>query len=336
MDYKDILDEQKNKLRRDLKWWPNFLYHFTDVHNASSILYKGWIYSREQAENQNIMSSDNASRAVIDATHIESKSYGRLYFRPCTPTQFHNEGYKPEAIRKSEINASCPVPIFFCLDASGILKYEGTKFAERGISGKRNNIKEGIDEFEKLNFDKIYHEGWIEQERRDIVEYRHSEVIRENGFPIEPFLRGILCRTQAERETLLFLLKQYSARLYNTYRDKILYKPTLKCFYYNGIFLKSVLLENDTLNIYFNDPEQRVKSYHETLNIELNVELVYKKSNGSIMRVSNVFDLINYDMVRSRTIILNKTIDYDVLGITIYLDGIVMYQNEITIDNELF
>lgn len=176
----------------------------------------------------------------------------------------------------------------------------------------------------------------INQRQYEIIEYRHSEVIQENGFPIEPFLRGILCRTQAERETLLFLLKQYSARLYNTYRDKILYKPTLKCFYYNGIFLKSVLLENDTLNIYFNDPEQRVKSYHETLNIELNVELIYKKSNGSIMRVSNVFDLINYDMVRSRTIILNKTIDYDVLGITIYLDGIVMYQNEITIDNELF
>lgn len=93
MDYKDIINKQRNKLRRDLNWWPSFLYHFTDVHNASSILDQGWIYSREQVEKQNIMWHDNASRAVIDATNVESKSYGWLYFRPLTPTQFHNEGY---------------------------------------------------------------------------------------------------------------------------------------------------------------------------------------------------------------------------------------------------
>lgn len=56
------------------------------------------------------------------------------------------------------------------------------------------------------------------------MEYRHSEVLREQGFPIEPLLRCILCRSVAERETLLFLLKQYSIRLYNTYKDKVYYE----------------------------------------------------------------------------------------------------------------
>lgn len=206
LTYKDILNEQQNILRKDLSWWPNFLYHFTDVHNASSILYNGWIYSREEAEKQKIMVNDNASRAVLDATNAESKSYGRLYFRPLTPTQYHNEGYKPVEVRKSDINASCPVPIFFCLNASAVLEYEGTKFAEKGIAGYRSNIKNGVEEFQKLQFRKIYHEGPMGMEH-NITEYRHSELIREGGFPVEPFLQCILCRTQAERETLMFLLK---------------------------------------------------------------------------------------------------------------------------------
>lgn len=86
----------------------------------------------------------------------------------------------------------------------------GTKFAEKGLSGRRHDIKSGVEEFEKLNFRKIYHDGYYTSEESDIKEYRHSEVIHENGFPVEPFLKGILCRSEAERETLLFLLGQYS------------------------------------------------------------------------------------------------------------------------------
>lgn len=35
MNYKDVLDKYKENLPNNRKWWPNFLYHFTDVHNAS-------------------------------------------------------------------------------------------------------------------------------------------------------------------------------------------------------------------------------------------------------------------------------------------------------------
>lgn len=136
-------------------------------------------------------------------------------------------------MRKSELNASCPVPIFFCLNANATLHYYGTKFAEKGISGHRHNIQHGVEKFAELNFSKIYHDGWFSEEEKDIIEYRHSEVIREEGFPVEPLLKCILCRSVAEKETLLFLLKQFSLRMYNTYRDKILYKPKLNCFRYS-------------------------------------------------------------------------------------------------------
>lgn len=80
------------------------------------------------------------------------------------------------------------------------------KIRGENIDLQRYDIKNGVEEFQKLQFRKIYHEGPMGMEH-DITEYRHSEVIREGGFPVEPFLQCILCRTQAERETLMFLSK---------------------------------------------------------------------------------------------------------------------------------
>lgn len=207
MEYSDIIEEQKDRLRVELKWWPNFFYHFTDVHNVVNILHSGWIMSREKVTSTGMMVNDNASRAVLNATNQENKRYGRLYFRPLTPTQYHNEGYKPEGVKDSTLDASCPVPIFLCLNALATLRYPGTLFAEKGLSGSRHDIREGVEEFAKLNFDKIYHEGSYDEDNRDIKDYRHSEVIREDGFPVEPLLQCILCRTPAEKDTLLYLMK---------------------------------------------------------------------------------------------------------------------------------
>jgi len=147
--------------------------------------------------------------------------------------------------------------VFFCLNANATLHYDGTKFAEKGIAGQRHNIQHGVEKFSELNFSKIYHEGWFTEEEKDIIEYRHSEVIREEGFPVEPLLQCILCRSIAEKETLLFLLKQFSLRMYNTYRDKILYKPKLKCFFHNGIYIKQVEVIEGLLKVYFNDRKRQ-------------------------------------------------------------------------------
>lgn len=159
LDYKDILEQQKVNLSNSIRWWPNFLYHFTDVHNASNILYDGFIWSREIAQDKHVMQNDNASHAVNAASNQDVKCYGRLYFRPLTPTQYHNEGYKPEEVRDSTINANCPVPVFFCLSANATLNLEGTLFAEKGLAGNHHNIRAGLEAFSKLNFSSIYHIG---------------------------------------------------------------------------------------------------------------------------------------------------------------------------------
>ncbi len=337
MSYREILQIQKNQIPNERKWWPDFLYHFTDVHNASSILRDGWIRSREMALQQNIMQNDNASRAVIDATNAISKSYGRLYFRPMTPTQYHNEGYKPQAVRNVGVNANCPVPIFFCLDLEKTLNYPGTKFAEKGIAGNRQNIQEGENAFSKLHFSKIYHHGYYSQEESDIKEYRHSEVIRQDGFPIAPLISCILCRTEAERETLLYLLKQYSLRLYNAYKDRIIYNPSLICFYKNGIFLKRVSVRNNNIFMEFNDPEQRTYSGGaDAVNFNLKAEVVYCKEDGSVCGTGIGNIGLNYNAVRSCQMKLGLETGYNSIRLKIIFDDVaVMYENEIFLDSEL-
>lgn len=180
MGYVDILNDYKGDLPKERQWWPDYFYHFTDVHNAVSIIESGWIYSRTQAQAKDIMVNDNASRVVIDMTGDEKKTYGRLYFRPLTPTQYHNEGYKPESVRKSEINASCPVPVFFLLSVGKTMRLDNVRFAEKGIAGGRNDIQQGELAFSRLNLKKIYHDGpYSIQEEADIIQYRQSEIIRE-------------------------------------------------------------------------------------------------------------------------------------------------------------
>ena len=103
----------------NLEWWPQYVYHFTDIQNAACILNDGILYSRAEPDRQNCMVVDNASPEIIAQTRPEYTRFVRLYFRPRTPTQFRNEGIRPKD--KRELGAHCPVPIYFCFDSLDIL-----------------------------------------------------------------------------------------------------------------------------------------------------------------------------------------------------------------------
>lgn len=95
MTYEEIIAQ--NYLN---KWWAEFAFHYTDMSNAVNILRDGCLYSRIDAEMYGNMSNDNASMQVINMTNSDIESYVRMYFRPHTPTQYHNEGYKHVRLRK--------------------------------------------------------------------------------------------------------------------------------------------------------------------------------------------------------------------------------------------
>ena len=86
-----------------------YFYHFTNIEKALGIIEKGWIFGRHEALENNLMQTENASPSVISVSQNKIKEYARLYFRPRTPTQYHNEGYKPKHIRNKDVNANCPL-----------------------------------------------------------------------------------------------------------------------------------------------------------------------------------------------------------------------------------
>lgn len=254
MTYAEII--QNNCEKVNPSWWPKFAYHYTDVTNAVSILSSGKLYSRVKAGAKGVMENDNASRQVIDMTETRATSYVRFYFRPLTPTQYHNEGYKHRQIRyDGDINANVPVPVFLLFDLEKLLSMEGTKFSALSQAGRGNPVYSGVDAFAALPFDSIYSNGYCTDEVRM---HRHAEILYPDEFPIEPTIRGIFCRNDCERSTLMNLLKDCNPTAFYRYKD-IIRVARSATFERNGFFVETILFHDDTISFVFAETPQKMK-----------------------------------------------------------------------------
>ena len=259
MSYKDII--LKNEEYAPARWWPHYAYHYTDISNAVSILESGMLYSRLRAEELHVMMNDNASRQVIDMTAQKTASYVRFYFRPLTPTQYHNEGFKHRDLRyDGDPNANVPVPIFFFFHLEQLLSDPNTCFSEGSEAGGGVPVLKGEDAFANLDFEMIYRNGpYISQDsenRKREGSLRQSEILYPDMFQINGFLAGIVCRNAEERTTLLNLLKDKSNRLFSYWQPRI--RVINKDLYYNnGLFIESCGLHGTDFSIIFSDAHPR-------------------------------------------------------------------------------
>ena len=156
------------------QWWPDFLFHFTDVKNVASILSEGFLRSRNELRRRNVTWQDEASKEIIEQTDSDLIDYVRLYFRPLTPTAYRNEGFRP----KSQLyqTAHCPVPIYLLFDHRDIISLDETKFSNGSLARHDNELYQSAIEYSQLDFEKIYHNQWFsEEEKRDIINCRHAE-----------------------------------------------------------------------------------------------------------------------------------------------------------------
>lgn len=141
---------------------PKFAFHYSDVKNAVSILSTSYLYKRTNAQKLGLMQNDNASRQVINMTMTEAAANVRFYFRPLTPTQYHNEGYKhPDLRYDGDAKANMPVPVFFAYDLEKLLCMPGIKFSEFPQSEYGSQLYDTSSDFEKFHFDKIYSNNMI-------------------------------------------------------------------------------------------------------------------------------------------------------------------------------
>lgn len=224
------------------QWWPDYLFHFADLANAINIIKDGQLESRSRGR----MATDSASSQIIGQTEEEWKGYVRLYFRPRTPTLYHNEGFRPRASLTS-LQAHCPMPVYFLFDAVELLTRQTTKFSDGNLAAAGCNVGEDAAFFKAIPFEKVYHDSWLDEfEKRNIVYHRHAEVLVPDVLDLTN-LKGIICRTEAELRTLRHLL---NGRLFRKFAQRTRTKPEL--FHQRWTFVETAELEQAKVTLRFN------------------------------------------------------------------------------------
>ena len=232
--------KRQHWLRRPQLWWPDFLFHCTDVRNIVNILRTGEMLSRTQALSSEQLRVDIASPEVIAHTNDAWKDYVRLYFRPRTPTQYRNEGFRP--VEQQTYHAQCPVPVYLLLDTVDVLSKAGVLFTDGSVANGAQPT-DNVDFFKSIPFETVYHDTWFDDQDRDrIVYHRHAEILAPKRIDASA-IRFVCCRSQAEYETLLNLLPPGTR---NQWVDKVRMRPNLDLFFRKWCFVTNVEMNRES------------------------------------------------------------------------------------------
>ena len=225
----DDLAQESWVKRSERRWWPRFLFHYTDVNNAVSILQDGRLLSRQEAVNHNRLSISSGSSTILAGTDADVKAAVRFYFRPKTPTQYHMEGVRSQkTLAQSKFpDAHCPVPIFFLFDAKELLIQQNCWFSDGNLGSAKAQKLFSAAELAALPWQKIYHTGGFDPQRENIAFYRNAEVVVPGSLDLVA-LRYIVCRSEAEKETLLHLL---TPQLKLKYQNQIVATGRINLFF---------------------------------------------------------------------------------------------------------
>lgn len=264
MEYQEIIDDLVDGRRStglspiQRRVWPRFAYHFTDIENAVNILKRGMLYSRERAIQAGVMRNDNASGLVIEGTNRKVENYVRLYFRPRTPTQYHSEGFRPKS-KQTELLANCPVPVFFLFDLASVLSNPLTRFTDKTLAmHAQPEFMSGVEAFRSLPFQEIFHNRAIypNEDKQNIIRHRQAEIVVPNELELS-YLRKIVTRSSAEKETLLNLLHDQNINQY----DEMIVDKDVSFFNRDRSYIERVILNSEGISLFSHSNEAFPESW---------------------------------------------------------------------------
>ena len=273
-----VLDEleQEPWLDEQRKWWPDYLFHFTHIENAVSILNSDFLFSRAEVKRQGINFVDSISPLIRRKANLRDEI--RFYFRPHTSTTYQREGFKPLGQRYHQSDdypqgAHCPVPVYFLFDMRAIITLPDTCFSDGNLTRNDTRLFTTADEFiTQLPFEDIYHDtGWSsEPENRhdEIKNRRQAEVIYPKKISLD-YLKYICCRSQAEYETLRHLLSPNDWKKWES-KVRVPNDPHL-LFKKEWLHIEYVKLTKKSINIHFNLPDEC--RYYGPFKIRINIDL---------------------------------------------------------------
>ncbi len=229
--------------------WTDYLFHLTHVENLANIFETGYLLSRREVKRQGKLKVDAASKEIL------GKNPGlfdlvRLYFRPRTPTTYHMEGIKSKSSRKYR-EAHCSIPVYLLFDLRDILALNETGFS-RGSLANGHIICKDSDEFSDMPFQSIYGD-WYSGIWPEDTDVRHAEVVFPKKLPLK-YLRRILCRSQAEFDTLRHLCQEN--KTWDRWKPIISVCTSPKLFERKWLFIDDVKLGETSMQIRFHLPKQ--------------------------------------------------------------------------------
>lgn len=324
MQFKQVIED--NVKRYGAK--AAYAYHYSDISNIVSILATETLYSRENAEKLSVMHNDNASRLIIDLTNNIVTKCVRFYFRPLTPTQYHNEGYKHVQIRyEKDVNANVPVPIFLVFSLEKLLNTGMTTFSEVSQAGLEKHHFTKAEDFARLNFAKIYSKGPMYG--ADEIKYRHAELLYPEAYRITDSLQWIVCRNGVERDTLLNLLFEQYPAAYNKFKNHVIIGRKNDLFFDNGLAIDSCFMVNNTVNIMFTDAFGRREYAHRQMQrlgvaalelMPIRVNALLEKNNKPLWEKNYTIN-VDYLLSSGIRLLLPDTAEADSLKLKISIEG---------------
>jgi hypothetical protein len=125
----------------------------------------------------------------------------------------------------------------FVFDAKAVLTSAGVSFCDRNMQSDAAIPGESAEYFAAIPFDNVFHEGGIAGDM-SIIAHRCAEVLATSPLPLEGMLQWICCRSNAERDTLLYLLSDTHAK----WSGRVLVSDDLKVFQKEHAFVEDVTL----------------------------------------------------------------------------------------------
>ncbi len=298
--------------------WPSLLFHHAPVQNAVRIINSGEIRSRRHTEGQRPL--DVAGAGVIDHRQ-RAHDFSRLYFRPRTPTQFHIEGIRRPTECQYGPAAHAPMLVMFALDAKSILTMPATRFSD--INMQRDEARDGDTDafFQAIDFSKVYHEGSFGGDA-SIANHRAAEVLCQSPLALAEHLKWIVCRSEAERETLIYMAGAEGRAL----RRKVVTSDDGKVFEKKYAFVDKVYASPEGVSFGLNPRQDRAA---------LKVRIEVHDADGEL-----VFDEI-YNQISARPENGGIWISKIKLGdgahrVQIHVDDHLAYQNLLNVGDAFF
>lgn len=246
-------------------WWPDFLFHVTDIKNVVSILNSGFMFSRSQLELRSREWEDAASQKVINQTDSRLTDYVRFYFRPLTPTAYRNEGFKPAP--QLYHNAHCPVPIYLLFDLKLIMSLQETRFSAGSLARQDYTLYRNAEDLPHLSFKDIYHNlPFSRNEKSHIVNARQAEVIFPERLSLYS-LKFICCRSQAEYDTLRNLLSPVN---WNKWKSKVRFRNHHLLFNRRWLHVRDATLTRNHIVFNFHPPTETQDCGPFNLRVDIN------------------------------------------------------------------